>query len=552
VKGRLLGLCSACAWVVLIAAFAQSNINQAENPPIANEQKPAALTDEQKPAALTDEQKPASVTTPTSDAEANAEAQPLAPQAPGETPDTGVGTTMQPEPIAPGAEPIAPGAKPIAPGAELIAPGAEPIAPGAEPIAPGAELIAPGAEQIAPRAEQIAPRAETVVADQAVIPPEPSRKLWRISPLFSAGVVYDDNIFVTNTDRVADVIWTFPFGLSFELGDFRSGFENYVTAQWIGIPTFYTNNPSENHFNQAGSLLAQYRWTKLAAQFRSGFGVSREANREVNTITTTQTLANSLRFQYDYSEKTSFDLQFRQEYSASSNPSTPSGGTSATPTPESGKTTNNEYQTRAGMNYQMFPKTTIGLEAAGGISDQSDSPLQYYQQARVRLIYVATGKLNLKFSGGVEVREFEGTNRITISPVFSLGLDYRPFDGTTISVVGYRNISPATSITGQDITATGFNISATQRFLQKFIAGISFGYENDVYSANPGETTVPGESTTQTNRVDNYLYVRSRLTYSFVRWCSANAFYEHRRTNSSQASSSFYDNRIGMELAAEF
>jgi len=253
-----------------------------------------------------------------------------------------------------------------------------------------------------------------------------------------------------------------------------------------------------------------------------------------------------LRFQYDYSEKTSFDLQFRQEYSASSNPSTPSGGTSATPTPESGKTTNNEYQTRAGVNYQMFPKTSIGLEAAGGISDQSESPLQYYQQARVRLIYVATGKLNLKFSGGVEVREYQGTNRITISPVFSLGLDYRPFDGTTISVVGYRNISPATSITGQDITATGFNISATQRFLQKFIAGISFGYENDVYSANSGETT------TQTDRVDNYLYVRPRLSYSFVRWCSANVFYEHRRTNSSQTISSFYDNRIGMEIAAEF
>jgi hypothetical protein len=147
---------------------------------------------------------------------------------------------------------------------------------------------------------------------------------------------------------------------------------------------------------------------------------------------------------------------------------------------------------------------------------------------------------------GVEAREFQGIDQIKISPVFSLGIDYRPFDGTTIGVVGYRNVSPATSITGQDITATGFNISATQRILQKFIAGISFGYENDVYSANSGVTT------TQTNRVDNYLYMRLRLSYSFVRWCSANVFYEHRRTNSSQTISSFYDNRIGMEIAAEF
>jgi hypothetical protein len=504
-KGRILVVGAACVVAALFAALGQSDVNQAENPAASDESKPAQsdVNPAGNPAA-SDESKPASVATPTSDAEANEAGQLLAPQAPGESPETGVGTTMQPGPIAPAHEPVAPAEEPVA------------------------------------------PAGETAVADQAVIPPEPARKLWRIRPIFSTGVLYDDNIFLTNADRVADVIWTIPFGLSFELGDFRSGSENYVTAQWIGIPTFYTNNPDQNHFNQAGSLFAQYRWTKLVGQLRSGFGISRGASREVNTITTTQTFSNSLRFQYDYSEKTSFDLQFNQDYSASSNPSTPPGGTSATSTPESVKTTDNQYETRAGVNYQMFPKTNMGLEVAGGISDQSSNPLQYYQQARVRVNYVAAAKLNLKFSGGVEAREFQGTNAIKISPVFSLGFEYRPFDGTTISVVGYRNVSPATAITGQDVTATGFTISATQRILQKFIAGISFGYENDVYSANSGETT------TQTNRVDNYLYVRSRLSYSFVRWCSANVFYEYSRTNSSQTTSSFYDNRIGMELAAEF
>ena len=105
------------------------------------------------------------------------------------------------------------------------------------------------------------------------------------------------------------------------LGDFRGGSENYVTAQWIGMPTFYTDNPNENSFNQAASLLAQYRWTKLVGQFRSDFRIAREGNREVNTITTTQTFSNILRFRYDYSEKTSFDWQFSQGYSKSSDPS---------------------------------------------------------------------------------------------------------------------------------------------------------------------------------------------------------------------------------------
>jgi hypothetical protein len=435
-----------------------------------------------------DESEPGTVTTPTSDAEAREAGEPQIPQVPGESPRTEAGETMAPQ--------------------------------------------------------MVAPAEEAVVADEEVLPPEPARKLWRITPVFSAGVLFDDNIFLTPTNRVADVIWTISAGLAFELGDFRGGSENYLTAQWIGMPTFYTENRNENSFNQAAFLLAQYRWTKLVGQFRSNFSIAREGNRETNTITTTQTFSNILRFQYDYSEKTSFDLQFSQRYSKSSDPS---GGTSAMPTPQSGQaTTDNQYEAKAGMNYQMLPKTNIGLEVVGGVTDQSSSPLNYYQQARLRVSYASTEKLKFKLSAGIEAREFEGSNSIKATPVFSLGCDYRPFDGTTLSVVGYRNVFPATSITGQNITATGFEIVVKQRFFQKLFAEISFGYENDVYSANSEATT------TDSNRVDNYAYVRPRLSYSFVRWASANMFYEYRRTDSSQATSSFYDNRVGMEIAAQF
>ena len=105
------------------------------------------------------------------------------------------------------------------------------------------ETVAPAQEPVAPAEEPVAPAGATAVADQAIIPPEPARKLWRISPIFSTGVLYDDNIFLSNTNRVADVIWTISAGLSFELGDFRSESENYLIAQWLGSPIFYTDNP---------------------------------------------------------------------------------------------------------------------------------------------------------------------------------------------------------------------------------------------------------------------------------------------------------------------
>ena len=105
-----------------------------------------------------------------------------------------------------------------------------------------------------------------MAAEEPSLLPEDVRKRWRIIPLFSAGVVYDDNIFLTNENRVADVIWNISAGLAFELGDFRGKGENYLTGYWLGIPLIYTNNPEQNAFNYSAALIGQYRWNRLVGQ----------------------------------------------------------------------------------------------------------------------------------------------------------------------------------------------------------------------------------------------------------------------------------------------
>ena len=422
-----------------------------------------------------DESQPPTVVTPSSDVKAKESSEPLAPQASAEKPPAQEGTPMQPEPVQP------------------------------------AEVL---------------PAEEAAAVDQAVIP-VPSRKLWRISPLFAAGVYYDDNIFLSETDRVSDVVWTLAGGLAFELGDFRRGEENYLTAKWIGAPVFYTNNPEENGFNQSASLRTQYRWNRLVGRFDSNFSITREANRETNTITTTQSFSNDLRFSYDYSGKTTFFVAFSQLASVV----------------ESFQNTY-QYEAKGGVDYRMLPKTTLGFEGVGGVLVSPSSPLQYYQQGRLRVSYAYSEKLNFNFSGGIEVREFEGEGSPKVNPVFGLGMSYHPFDGTTLNLGAYRNVVGSDVQAGQDYIATGFVIAAQQRFFQKFIATLTFGFENDTYFATSDETSI--------DRVDNYLYVRPSLRYSFVRWVSANLFYEYRNTASNQETRSFYANRIGIEMTTSF
>ena len=462
-KGRLFTLLAVFGSAVIVIAVTFAQTNG--NPA----ESPPAV----------DESRPASVATPTSDARMNEAGQPLTPQAPGRTPQ-----------------------------------------PAGTPIPGGI-----------PMGEAVSPSEALEDAEETLIPAEPARKLWRFTPLFSAGVLYDDNIAFSNANRIPDVIWTLSGGLAFELGDFRGGSaggsENYLSAFWLGSPVFYTDNPDQNNFNQMAALIAQYRWSKLIAGINSNFSIQRAGNREVNAITTTQSFSNSLRFQYDYSEKTRFDLQFSQNASIV----------------ESFQNTN-QYEVASGMGYQIFPKTNIGFAFVGGVRDSPPSPLQYYQQARFNLNYAATGKLSLRFSGGVEVLEFQGENSFKATPVFSLGLAYQPFDGTTVNLAGYRNIIGSNVIAGQDVIATGFEIAVEQRFFQKFAAGVRFGYENDEYFA-------AGDAP-PTDRVDNYLFVRPTIRYSFVRWFSVNVFYEFRKNTSTQPSSNAYGNRVGMELAATF
>jgi hypothetical protein len=360
-----------------------------------------------------------------------------------------------------------------------------------------------------------------------LLPQDVSRKKWRLTPLFSAEVTYDDNIFLTNTDRVSDVIWTPSIGFIYELGDFRQHKENYLTAQWIGMPVIYTKNSDQDGFNQYVALSLQYRFSRLVAKFDSSYSHIKGSSRDVNTITTTDTFWNALAFTYDYTDKTAFNLTLSQSTSITD-----------------GFQTTSQYQARAGMDHQLLPKTRLGVQGVAGLIDSSDTPLQYLQQLLMQIYYNPTGKLTFALSGGVQFLEFEGSDEVKIDPVFSLGLNYQPFPATSINLVGFRNVVGSSDLAGQDYFATGFELNVSQQFFQKLVAAVSFGYENDEYFGTTVETP--------TDRVDNYVFVRPRLTYAFVDWFSVSIWYEYRETVSTQESSSFTNNRAGLEFLTKF
>jgi len=353
-------------------------------------------------------------------------------------------------------------------------------------------------------------------------------KRWRLRPILGAGVVYDDNIFISKYDRQGDVIFTVTGGLAFELGDYRNLKENYLLAEYSATGFFYAEHSDQNAANQNAALRGQYRFNKLTAQLESQYQYLTGADRDVGNFANRHVFNNGLRFIYDYSDKTKADLELRQLTNLYQN-----------------YLNSYEYIAKFGIDYLITPKISLGLEGRVGGLDVEESPFQIYEQARIRGRYELTGKIALKASGGVEIRQYvSGGQGVSATPVFSFGAEYRPFVNSFIGVEAYRNVSGSASLAGQNFIATGVQLSLRQLFFQKMSLGLATGYENDTYTANEADVSA--------DRVDNFVFFRPNISYAVFGWLNTGIFYEYRQNFSDTDSNSFYNNRVGFEVTAQF
>ena len=352
---------------------------------------------------------------------------------------------------------------------------------------------------------------------------------WRVVPLLNAGVLYDDNIFISNTDRKGDVIFNIGAGLSIELGDYRTLEENYLLLEYIASGYFFSKYSDQNSFGQNASLLGQYRFNQLAVQAESQYQYINGAQRQVGGFTTRSILNNDLRFIYDVSEKTTFDLELSQDSNIYDSPYNSSY----------------YYYATLGMDYLIMPKLRIGLEGTAGFITADNNPDQTFQIINARAKYDLSGKVAIKATGGVQLNQYDGGGEdMRVSPVWSLGGEYLPFPNTAISLVTYRNLQVSPSLNNQDYWATGVELGITQTIAQKFQVGVAGGYENDTYVSN--------ERNVDADRVDNFFFIQPEISYNFLKYLTATIFYQHRFNDSTQQIDTWYDNQVGFELSAAF
>ena len=286
-----------------------------------------------------------------------------------------------------------------------------------------------------------------------------------------ASFVYNDNIYLQQTHKIADFIGTLSPHLAVGAGDYQQKEESWLAIDYSPSFVLFTNHDGNDAIDEDGRLNFEWRpasWTfgvKQGYQKNSG-PVIEAADRVTRSIYDT-----NLYIKYDLSSKTTFELNGDQSINDYDQP----------------LFSYNVWTLAGWMDYWMTPKVRLGVGATGGFLDIAQNPNQTYQQGLVRAEYDMTQNVAIRGSAGVELREFQGGRGNKFNGVFSLGGTYQPRENTTLLIDAYRRDESSLIAIGENYTVTGFSAGICQVIAEKYVFSLTGGFDHsDYYATAPG------------------------------------------------------------------
>lgn len=422
-----------------------------------------------------------------------------------------------------------------------------PVSPEVEPtIIPEPEIVAPGVsppETGAPAApdlsEQVSEPVELVPTTEAG-----GGARWRIAPHIRAKVTYDDNIFIRPNHERADFIFTLAPGVTFgyweleeqhrdfldETRDAASLVErargNFLIVDYTAFLLAFVRTSSQDTLDQDGRLAFRWELAKLTLGATLDAASMTEADPDVGERVRVRTLAINITSRYQVSDKTLLGLAL---YNTINDPE--------------GFIQTTEWRAESFAQYAITPLIQLGLGVAGGRLQVEKGSDQVFEQILGRAEYSLTEKLNAQFSGGVEFRQFDAGNSDRTSPVFALGINWRPAAATEVTLRAFRRVTASALNVDENFTVTGFEATFRRALRGGLQFSLTGGYHNASYSFLGGGGK---------NRTDNYVFVRPGLFYRLTERLQAGLTYQYRRNESNLQRFGFSNNQLTAEIGFRY
>jgi hypothetical protein len=411
----------------------------------------------------------------------------------------------------------------------------------AQPVSASLDAGAESLGDLLRESEAAAPETLNAADPVAIVPGAGpgSRGRWRATPHLDMRATYDDNIFIRHRDRTDDFIFALSPGVA--LGYWESnedreryldkeraasvvqpGQGNFCLVDYTATLLGFAKTHSQNAFDQDGLITGRRGWEKLVLSGTVHLESKSETNTEVGGRIRRRTETGELTSTYQATEKTAVGLAF---YDRLNDPK------------DFVQTL--EWRTEAFVDYAATPLVRVGISAGAGFVNVESGADQVFERVLARASYALSEKLEAGLRAGVEFRQSSGSAGDRTNPIFELEATWTPAAETKVSVQAFRRVETSIERPEQNITFTGCALRLRRQLRHGFHGILEGGYEFSDYTSTP----------TESGRNDSYYFVRPSLLYNFAAWGNASLSYEHRANDSSQGSSSFFDNQTSLQIS---
>jgi hypothetical protein len=341
-------------------------------------------------------------------------------------------------------------------------------------------------------------------------------KFLTLRPHVDYQFLYGDGILVATNQPENTVIQTIAPGFGLDVGQ-------HWTVDYTPSWTLYSNNHFQNTFNQVAKLIGGTVYGNWVLGLTQGYVVSDTPQAETATQTKQTTYATAINGTYTINSKMSLDLAVNQDFVSADQ-----------------FQSYREWSTMDWLNYHFWVRFDMALGVGVGYDDVDASPDMLFEQYQGRIKWRATDKISFQINGGVEDRQFYGgASGDLLNPVFGGGIQYQPFEQTRISLNAERVVA-VSSLQNQISESVGFDADLNQRLLGRLHLDLSGGYQNIKY-VDSGVNPAP-------NRTDDYYYINTRLSTSFLKRGTVAIFYQISSDSSTAAGFGFTSHQVGFEI----
>ena len=338
--------------------------------------------------------------------------------------------------------------------------------------------------------------------------------------------LYDSNIYYSAPGQeVSDVIFRVRPGIWVDYGDAVEREANFISIGYHPTFSIFTENSSENSFDQDVRAALGQRGAKLTSTLDVGYQTLSDPSIDVGDRTDRQVFDAALLMEYAVGAKTGLRLEAGyglEDYKVYAD--------------------SDEWRAELFATYAISQITTVGLGYGYGELRPEIDEAQRYQRALARADWRATEKMALAAWGGADFRK-GGTQDGATTGVFGIEFKGDLREGTMVSLGLSRDIDASALNGSESYTLTSIWGRVAQRIGASFIGALEVGFEDYDYAA-------PAAGRPQ--RDDQSFFIRPSLRYEFRENLSAEVFYSYRTNDSSIDGFDFDDSQVGASLRYQF